>query len=133
MELIANTSAGKTAACTTADCCGGGSGIELPAAADELLDRVLPVSLTGFMDADAADAGRLDNCCISVPTDDGELVPFCGYNMTTDDGEYALRNRNDWGGRRGVDEPLPSDGGGRSPNRGRRLPARRIRLRRRLI
>ena len=110
MELIANTSAGKTAACTTADCCGGGSGIELPAAADELLDRVLPVSLTGFMDADAADAGRLDNCCISVPTDDGELVPFCGYNMTTDNGEYALRNRNGWGGRPSVTEPTASDG-----------------------
>jgi hypothetical protein len=59
------------------------------------------------MDADAADAGRLDNCCISVPTDDGELVPFCGYNMTTDDGEYALRNRNNWGGRPAVDEPKP--------------------------
>jgi hypothetical protein len=42
-----------------------------------------------------------------VPTDDGELVPFCGYNMTTDDGEYALRNRNNWGGRPAVDEPKP--------------------------
>jgi hypothetical protein len=32
-------------------------------------------------------------------------VPFCGYNMTTEDGDYALRNRNDWGGRPAVDAP----------------------------
>ena len=107
MELIANTPAGKDAACCTTGCCGGG--MELPVDAGELLDRVLPVSLTGFMDADAADVGRLDNCCISVPTDDGELVPFCGYNMTTEDGRYALRNRNGWGGREAVNEPLASD------------------------
>jgi hypothetical protein len=61
------------------------------------------------MDADGADVNRLDNCCISVPTPDGELVPFCGYNMTTEDGEYALRNRHDWGGRPSVAEP---SGGG---------------------
>ena len=108
MELIAKTPAGGEAACQTANCCGGDAP-SLPAGADEMLDRVLPISLTGFMDADAADAGRLDNCCISVPTEDGELVPFCGYNMTTDDGEYALRNRNNWGGRPGVNEPLPID------------------------
>lgn len=29
--------------------------------------------------------------------------------MTTDDGKYALRNRNDWGGKPGVDEPLAVD------------------------
>jgi uncharacterized radical SAM superfamily Fe-S cluster-containing enzyme len=80
----------------------------LPTGADELLDRVLPVSLTGFMDADAGDAERLDNCCISVPTPDGELVPFCGYNMTTDDGRYAIRNRNEWGGRPSVTEAVPT-------------------------
>jgi Predicted Fe-S oxidoreductases len=108
MELIAKTPAGDEAACKSASCCGGDK-ISLPAGADEMLDRVLPVSLTGFMDADAADAERLDNCCISVPTEDGDLVPFCGYNMTTDDGKYALRNRNNWGGRPGVNESMPAD------------------------
>jgi hypothetical protein len=61
------------------------------------------------MDADAADAGRLENCCISVPTPDGDLVPFCGYNMTTEDGDYALRSREGWGGRPAVDEPVPAE------------------------
>jgi len=103
MELLAGTSAGIDTACSTAGCCG----VEIPEGAGPLLDRLLPVSLTGFMDADAADVGRLDNCCISVPTPSGELVPFCAYNMTTEDGEYAIRNRNGWGGRTGVDEPLP--------------------------
>ena len=76
---------------------------------DGLLDSVVPVSITGFMDADAADAERLENCCISVPTPDGDLVPFCGYNMTTEDGEYAIRKREGWGGRPAVDELVPHE------------------------
>jgi hypothetical protein len=47
-----------------------------------------------------------------VPTTDGDLVPFCGYNMTTTDGEYALRNRNGWGGRDTVDGETPRADGG---------------------
>jgi uncharacterized radical SAM superfamily Fe-S cluster-containing enzyme len=103
MELLAGTPAGEAPACSAAGCCGDGLGID----ADGLLGELLPVSFTGFMDADAADAGKLSNCCVSVPTDTGELVPFCAYNMTTDDGRYAIRNRNDWGGRPGVTEPEP--------------------------
>ena len=99
------------------DCCGdpvaAGSDLllgEAPSALEALLEDVLPVTLTGFMDADAADVGRLANCCIAVPTPDGELVPFCGYNMTTDDGRYALRNRHGWGGRPSVDAPATAPG-----------------------
>jgi len=101
MELLAGTAAGEEWACKTAGCCG----VDVPGGVEGLFDDVVPVSFTGFMDADAADVNRLSNCCISVPTTDGDLVPFCGYNMTTDDGEYALRNRNDWGGREAVDDP----------------------------
>lgn len=95
MELLAGTSQGVDRACSAAGCCG----LDLPTDAGGLFEEVLPVSITGFMDADAADVDRLGNCCISVPTPDGELVPFCAYNMTTTDGRYALRNRNGWGGR----------------------------------
>ncbi|MFB6147196.1 MAG: radical SAM protein [Halobacteriaceae archaeon] len=102
MELLANTPAGRDRACSAVGCCD----FDLPAGAGDLFADLLPVSLTGFMDADAGDADRLSNCCISVPTPDGELVPFCGYNMTTDDGRYALRNRHDWGGRPAVGEPV---------------------------
>jgi uncharacterized radical SAM superfamily Fe-S cluster-containing enzyme len=105
MELLAGTAAGEEWACKTAGCCG----VDAPDAVADLFDEALPVSITGFMDADAADVDRLSNCCISVPTPEGDLVPFCGYNMTTTDGEYALRTRNGWGGRPAVDEP---SGGG---------------------
>jgi uncharacterized radical SAM superfamily Fe-S cluster-containing enzyme len=98
MELLAGTAAGQDLACSAAGCCG----VDVPDAADDLFDSVVPISITGFMDADAADVNRLENCCLSVPTPDGDLVPFCGYNMTTEDGEYALRNRNGWGGRETV-------------------------------
>ena len=105
MELLAGTAAGEEWACKTAGCCG----VDVPGGVEGLFDEVVPVSFTGFMDADAADVNRLSNCCISVPTTDGDLVPFCGYNMTTDDGEYALRNRNDWGGRETVDGDVPGE------------------------
>ena len=103
MELLAGTAAGEEWACKTAGCCG----VDVPGGVEGLFDEVVPVSFTGFMDADAADVNRLSNCCLSVPTTDGELVPFCGYNMTTDDGEYALRNRHEWGGRRSVGGDRP--------------------------
>ncbi|MFT4922118.1 MAG: putative radical SAM superfamily Fe-S cluster-containing enzyme [Haloarculaceae archaeon] len=117
MELLANTTAGQTTACSTADCCCGGDlggttdllGSLAPEGAGGLLEDALPVSITGFMDADAADAERLENCCLSVPTPDGDLVPFCGYNMTTEDGDYAIRTREGWGGRPAVDEPVPDE------------------------
>lgn len=101
MDLLAGTAAGEEWACKTADCCG----VDVPGGVGSLFDEIVPVSFTGFMDADAADVNLLSNCCISVPTADGDLVPFCGYNMTTEDGEYALRNRNGWGGRRSIDRP----------------------------
>jgi uncharacterized radical SAM superfamily Fe-S cluster-containing enzyme len=106
MNLLAGTAAGEEWACTTADCCG----VEVPGAVEGLFDDVVPVSFTGLMDADAGDVNRLSNCCISVPTTDGELAPFCGYNMTTTDGEYALRNRNEWGGRQSVQGGRPESG-----------------------
>ena len=119
MELLAKTDAGQSAflgnadvgealgCCGPSGCCGDGLDADLGTSLGsdhsgsmfDLVDTVLPVSFTGFMDADAADVERLGNCCLSVPTPDGDLVPFCGYNMTTDDGEYALRTRYGWGGR----------------------------------
>jgi uncharacterized radical SAM superfamily Fe-S cluster-containing enzyme len=90
MELLAGTPVAAETVDLASSCCG----FDVPDGGG-----VLPVTLTGFMDADAADVGRLDNCCISVPTPDGDLVPFCAYNMTTEDGVYELRNRHGWGGR----------------------------------
>jgi hypothetical protein len=103
MEFLAKTDTGQDLACGMSGCCGS-----TPEQATDLFDDVLPVTLTGFMDADAADVDRLENCCLSVPTPDGDLVPFCAYNMTTDDGDYALRNRYGWGGRSSVSTGDPA-------------------------
>lgn len=115
LDLVACTPAGQESASDAGACCSPSvddlSADDLPLDPGDLLANVLPVSFTGFMDADAADACRLDNCCVSVPTPDGDLVPFCGYNVTTDDGEYAMRNRNDWGGRPAVGEPVDAEPG----------------------
>jgi hypothetical protein len=102
--VMAQTPAGEAATCSAAGCCGADAGL-----VDGLFDAALPLSITGFMDATAADVGKLTNCCVSVPTANDELVPFCAYNMTTDDGEYAIRNRREWGGRPRVDAPRPAD------------------------
>jgi len=95
MELLAGTPVGAETVEAASSCCG----IDVPSGGN-----VLPITLTGFMDADAADVNRLDNCCISVPTPEGDLVPFCAYNMTDESGEYELRNRHGWGGRDSVSE-----------------------------
>ncbi|MFB6205468.1 MAG: radical SAM protein [Haloglomus sp.] len=113
LELMAQTELGSETVRSAAGCCGdtgccgdGATGLSgLPDQVTDAFGDALPVSFTGFMDAAAADAGKLSNCCVSVPTGSGELVPFCAYNMTTDDGEYAIRNRNDWGGRDSVGAP----------------------------
>ena len=49
MELLAGTEAAKERACDAAGCCG----TDVSGGAGELFDDVLPVSFTGFMDADA--------------------------------------------------------------------------------
>jgi hypothetical protein len=105
MEFLAKTPTGRDRACTTAGCCG----VSVPGGTEALFDSVLPVTFTGFMDADAADVDRLEDCCLSVPTPSGDLVPFCAYNMTDERGRYAIRNRNGWGGRAAVDEPPAAD------------------------
>jgi uncharacterized radical SAM superfamily Fe-S cluster-containing enzyme len=108
LEMMAGTELGGDAVCSAVGCCGDDSSTPIPGVPDEILDMfgdVLAVSFTGFMDVDVGDAGKLSNCCVSVPTETGELVPFCAYNMTTDDGEYAIRNRNNWGGRDSVGAP----------------------------
>ncbi len=87
MDLLAGRPEGLAAARVAADCCG----IAVPQALERFLPRMLAVTVTGFMDADTVDLARLGKCCINVPTPEGQLVPFCGYNLTTRDGRYAMR------------------------------------------
>ncbi len=89
MDVLAGRPEGIDAARVAADCCG----ITVPDGLDRFLPRMLAVTVTGFMDADTVDLARLGKCCINVPTPEGQLVPFCGYNLTTRDGRYALRDQ----------------------------------------
>lgn len=101
MELLAGTPDAQDRSAFVAACCG----IEVPGGAETLIEEILPVGITGFMDADAADVDRLGQCCIAVPTHEDGMVPFCAYNMTTRDGRYKFREERSWAGRRDTEPP----------------------------
>ncbi len=105
MELLAGTPDAQDRSAFVAACCG----VEVPGGAEALIDDVLPVGITGFMDADVGDVDRLGQCCIAVPTHEDGLVPFCAYNMTTRDGRYKFREERGWEGRQDTDPPTSQD------------------------
>ncbi len=88
MDLLSGRAEGISAAKDAAACCG----IPVPPGLERFTPRMLALTITGFMDADNVDVQRLGKCCINVPLD-GRMVPFCGYNLTTRSGGYALRDR----------------------------------------
>ena len=49
------------------------------------------VSAMAFQDAWNLDLERLRDCCIHVMTPEGELVPFCAYNLTAANGRSLYR------------------------------------------
>lgn len=51
------------------------------------------VSAMAFQDAENLDLERLRFCCIHVAAPDGDLVPFCAWNLTSRDGKSLHRRR----------------------------------------
>lgn len=51
------------------------------------------ISCMAFQDAWNLDIERLRDCCISVMSPDGRLIPFCAYNLTSESGETLYRGR----------------------------------------
>lgn len=51
------------------------------------------ISAMAFQDADNLDLERLRGCCISVISNDGRLIPFCAYNLTSRNGRTLYRNK----------------------------------------
>jgi uncharacterized radical SAM superfamily Fe-S cluster-containing enzyme len=49
------------------------------------------VSAMAFQDVWNLDLERLRDCCIHIMTPEGELVPFCAYNLTATDGRGLYR------------------------------------------
>ena len=64
---------------------------------DAFLERAtnysLSVSCMVFQDAWNLDMERLRDCCISVMSPEGRLIPFCAYNLTSETGETLYRNK----------------------------------------
>ena len=66
---------------------------------DAFLERAtnysLSISCMAFQDAWNLDLERLRDCCISVMSPEGKLVPFCAYNLTGADGTALYRDRQE--------------------------------------
>lgn len=66
---------------------------------DAFLERATRYSLTiscmVFQDAWNLDMERLRDCCISIMSPDGRLIPFCAYNLTGASGKTLYRHRKE--------------------------------------
>ncbi len=49
------------------------------------------ISAMAFQDVWSLDLERVQECCIHVAAPDGRMVPFCLYNLTSDDGKALYR------------------------------------------
>jgi len=62
---------------------------------DELLDHLqshfFSISGMAFQDAWNLDLELLQDCCINIAAPDGNLVPFCAYNLTDTEGRAVYR------------------------------------------
>jgi 7,8-dihydro-6-hydroxymethylpterin dimethyltransferase len=69
-------------------------------ATEESLDNFLEnhrsntfaISAMAFQDVWSLDLERVQECCIHVATDDGRMIPFCLYNLTSAGGRPLYRN-----------------------------------------
>lgn len=62
----------------------------------ELLRKIetnrFSISAMGFQDVWNLDMERLKDCCIHVVSKEGNIIPFCAYNLTSKDGQSLYRN-----------------------------------------
>lgn len=62
---------------------------------DEILDRAsthhFSISGMAFQDAWNLDLELLQDCCIAIAAPNGDLVPFCAYNLTNTQGQTIYR------------------------------------------
>lgn len=50
------------------------------------------ISGMGFQDAWNIDLGRLKGCCVHIITGKGEVIPFCAFHLTSEDGRRLYAN-----------------------------------------
>jgi uncharacterized radical SAM superfamily Fe-S cluster-containing enzyme len=56
-------------------------------------DYGFSISCMAFQDVWNLDIERLRDCCISIMSPDGRLIPFCAYNLTSETGKTLYRGR----------------------------------------
>jgi 7,8-dihydro-6-hydroxymethylpterin dimethyltransferase len=67
--------------------------LDLDVFLNEVVTRTFTISAMAFQDAENLDLERLRGCCISIVSPDGNLIPFCAYNLTSRAG-HSLYRRN---------------------------------------
>lgn len=75
----------------------GSFGAEQPLDLDMFLSRLkthmFSISCMAFQDAWNVDLERIRDCCIHVLSPDGNLIPFCMYNLTDVQGKSLYRRQ----------------------------------------
>jgi len=67
--------------------------IDLDAFLERGRDFGFSISCMAFQDVWNIDLDRLRDCCISIMSRDGRLIPFCAYNLTSETGQTLYRGR----------------------------------------
>jgi len=70
-----------------------GDVIDLDAFLERGRDFGFSISCMAFQDAWNIDLDRLRDCCISIMSRDGRLIPFCAYNLTSETGRTLYRGQ----------------------------------------
>ncbi len=60
---------------------------------DRAATHTFTISAMAFMDAWNIDLERLRDCCIHVASPQGNLIPFCAYNLTATNGRGLYRTK----------------------------------------
>jgi hypothetical protein len=79
----------------TASLCGDDDVLDLDAFLERATSHSLSISCMVFQDAWNLDLERLRECCISVMSPEGRLIPFCVYNLTSASGESLYRHQKE--------------------------------------
>jgi len=69
--------------------------LDLDAFLERATSHSLSISCMAFQDAWNLDLERLRECCISVMSPEGRLIPFCAYNLTSATGKSLYRHRQE--------------------------------------
>ena len=67
--------------------------MDLDAFLEMASNHSLSISCMAFQDAWNLDLERLRECCISIMSPAGNLIPFCAYNLTGQNGTSLYRHR----------------------------------------